>query len=75
MGTYPLLPDNTCHFLVVDFDGDGWTADSRAFVDAARSLNVTVARGDLWGAFTGRAATSSPRCRIAVRWDSNFRHL
>ena len=29
-GAYPLLPDNTCHFLVVDFDGDGWAADARA---------------------------------------------
>ena len=27
LGIYPLLPDDTCHFLAIDFDGDGWQAD------------------------------------------------
>ena len=27
VGIYPLLPDGTCHFLAIDFDGEGWQAD------------------------------------------------
>ena len=30
MGVYPLLIDETCHFLAVDFDGAGWPADAAA---------------------------------------------
>ena len=33
-GIYPLLPDETCCFLVIDFDGDGWKKD----VCVARSI-------------------------------------
>ena len=31
VGVYPLLVDNTCWFLAVDFDGDGWLEDVMAF--------------------------------------------
>jgi hypothetical protein len=27
-GVYPLLPDSTCRFLAVDFDGDDWSSDT-----------------------------------------------
>ena len=27
VGVYPLLPDETCRFLAMDFDGDGWMKD------------------------------------------------
>jgi hypothetical protein len=27
-GVYPLLPDSTCRFLAVDFDGDDWSSDA-----------------------------------------------
>jgi len=43
-GVYPLLPANTCYFVAVDFDGDGWAADSAAFVQACSSHNLPVAR-------------------------------
>ncbi|MBU1664794.1 MAG: DEAD/DEAH box helicase, partial [Gammaproteobacteria bacterium] len=32
IGVYPLFPDETCHFLVVDFDEAEWREDAQAFV-------------------------------------------
>jgi superfamily II DNA or RNA helicase len=43
-GVYPLLPANTCYFVAVDFDGEGWAADSGAFVHACISHHVPVGR-------------------------------
>ena len=40
MGVYPMLLDETCHFLAVDFDGDHWQADAGAYLDVARRLNL-----------------------------------
>jgi hypothetical protein len=31
MGVYPLLQDETCHFLAVDFDKQSWQEDAKAF--------------------------------------------
>ena len=42
IGVYPLLPDNTCRFLAVDFDDADWAADARAFADSCRDLDVPV---------------------------------
>jgi superfamily II DNA or RNA helicase len=43
IGIYPLLPDETCCFLAVDFDKKTWTDDSRAFLDTCQELNVPAA--------------------------------
>jgi hypothetical protein len=43
-GVYPLLPDHTCYFVAADFDGDGWAADSDAFLQACRAHHVPAAR-------------------------------
>ena len=43
IGVYPLLSDDTCHFLAVDFDKADWQKDARAFVEACRELGVPVA--------------------------------
>jgi superfamily II DNA or RNA helicase len=40
IGVYPLLPDETCWFVAVDFDKKTWQADSLAFMDTCRELNV-----------------------------------
>ena len=40
---YPLLLDETCWFLAVDFDKKTWQEDSRAFMDTCRELNVPAA--------------------------------
>lgn len=42
-GVFPLLSDDTCHFLAVDFDEADWRQDALAFVNACRSLHVPVA--------------------------------
>lgn len=34
VGIYPLLADDTCHFLAVDFDEADWREDARAFVQS-----------------------------------------
>ncbi len=40
VGIYPLLQDETCWFLAVDFDKKTWADDSREFVDTCRELRV-----------------------------------
>lgn len=42
-GMYPLLVDETCHFVAADFDKDGWEQDALAFVAACRRLHLPVA--------------------------------
>ena len=42
-GVYPLLSDDTCHFLAVDFDEAEWAEDAKAFVLSCHELSVPVA--------------------------------
>jgi hypothetical protein len=42
-GVYPLLQDETCFFLAVDFDKAGWREDATAFLEVARRLNLPAA--------------------------------
>ncbi len=42
-GVYPLLQDETCFFLAVDFDKAGWRDDAAAFLDTCRHLNLPAA--------------------------------
>ncbi|HTT41324.1 MAG TPA: DEAD/DEAH box helicase family protein [Burkholderiales bacterium] len=39
-GVYPLLLDETCFILALDFDKSGWAQDALAFLDACRRLHV-----------------------------------
>jgi len=43
MGVYPMLLDETCFFLAVDFDGEHWQNDARAFLESCRWLEVPAA--------------------------------
>jgi superfamily II DNA or RNA helicase len=43
IGVYPLLEDDTCHFLAVDFDDAEWRSDARAFVQSCEELGIPVA--------------------------------
>ncbi|WP_232323922.1 DEAD/DEAH box helicase [Catenuloplanes japonicus] len=69
MGLYPLLPGNTCHFLVADFDGVTAMLDALAFVKAARAASVPAAleisqsgRGaHVWIFFTDAVAAATAR--------------
>jgi hypothetical protein len=42
-GVYPLLSDDTCRFLAVDFDGESWSRDALAFVASCGELGVPAA--------------------------------
>ncbi len=40
MGVYPMLQDETCFFLAVDFDKKNWHEDVGAFLETCRQLNL-----------------------------------
>ena len=42
VGVYPLLTDDSCHFLAVDFDDTEWQTDAQAFVQSCRDLGSKV---------------------------------
>jgi len=42
VGVYPLLEDDTCWFLAVDFDEAEWREDARAFRQSCDALGVPV---------------------------------
>jgi superfamily II DNA or RNA helicase len=43
MGVYPLLDDETCWFLAIDFDKSSWQEDIGAFAETCRVMDVPVA--------------------------------
>lgn len=43
IGTYPLLLDETCWFLAIDFDKASWKEDTAVFLETCRKLNVPAA--------------------------------
>ena len=43
VGIYPLLKDETCWFLAVDFDKKTWEYDSQAFLETCREFGVPAA--------------------------------
>lgn len=43
VGIYPLLPDETCWFLAVDFDKTAWQDDAAAFLVAAEAMGIPAA--------------------------------
>ena len=43
VGVYPLLADDTCHFLAADFDEAQWREDAKAFYQSCHELGVPVA--------------------------------
>ncbi len=40
IGVYPLLQDDTCWFVAVDFDKKSWEADARAFLKMCQETDV-----------------------------------
>ena len=69
VGVYPLLEDDTCHFLAVDFDEADWQEDAKAFMLSCRELGVPAAleisrsgRGaHAWVFFSGRVSARDAR--------------
>lgn len=43
MGVYPMLLDEHCHFLAVDFDGEKWDEDAQAYCETCLRLDLEVA--------------------------------
>ncbi len=43
IGIYPLMLNDTCFFLAVDFDAADWGEDARAFVQACKETEVPTA--------------------------------
>jgi superfamily II DNA or RNA helicase len=43
VGVYPLLTDDTCHFLAADFDEAEWREDAKAFLQSCHELGVPAA--------------------------------
>ena len=43
MGVYPMLQNETCHLLAVDFDGPTWVDDSAAYLAACLAHEVPIA--------------------------------
>lgn len=68
-GVYPLLFDDTCRFLAVDFDGQSWSSDASAFLTTCRELDVPAALersrsgngGHVWLFFSEAIAASEAR--------------
>lgn len=78
IGIYPLLPDETCWFLAIDFDKKTWADDSHAFIETGRELNVPAALersrsgngGHVWIFFERVVSASTARklgCAILTR--------
>lgn len=43
IGIYPLLPEETCYLLVLDFDKQSWMEDAAAFMETCNRLDVPAA--------------------------------
>ena len=43
LGCYPMLLDETCFFLAMDFDGADWRLDASAVMDTCRRLDLPAA--------------------------------
>jgi hypothetical protein len=41
-GVYPMLVDETCWFLAVDFDKEEWKENSRAYLETCETFNVSA---------------------------------
>src|SRR5204862_229811 len=75
VGVYPLLEDESCHFLAVDFDDAEWREDVRAFVQSCRELGVPVALeisrsgqgAHAWVFFAARVTHADARERHLLR--------
>ena len=53
IGVYPLLTDETCCFLAVDFDKTTWADDARAFLETCAIFQVPAILVDCKSCFDG----------------------
>ncbi len=78
IGVYPLLPDETCWFLAVDFDRKTWQEDAGAFMATCQKMAIPAALersrsgegGHVWLFFQSPVSASLARklgCAILTR--------
>ena len=71
IGVYPLLVDETCWFLAVDFDKQTWAEDARAFLETCQECHVPAALERSRSGNGGHVWISSiARCRRQSRVSS-----
>jgi superfamily II DNA or RNA helicase len=83
-GVYPMMQDETCFFLAIDFDKEGWQKDISIVRDACKEFNIPVAversrsgnGGHAWFFFEDRLpATLARRLGTALlTYSMNKRH-
>jgi hypothetical protein len=69
VGVYPLLEDDSCYFLAVDFDEADWQQDAQAFMQSCNELGVPAALeisrsgqgAHAWVFFAGRVSARDAR--------------
>ena len=69
VGVYPLLEDDSCYFLAVDFDEADWQQDAQAFMQSCDELGVPAALeisrsgkgAHSWVFFSGRVSARDAR--------------
>jgi superfamily II DNA or RNA helicase len=69
IGVYPLLEDDSCYFLAVDFDEADWQQDAQAFRQSCNELGVPAALeisrsgqgAHAWVFFAGRVSARDAR--------------
>ncbi|MBI2859479.1 MAG: restriction endonuclease subunit R, partial [Chloroflexi bacterium] len=69
IGIYPLLPDETCHLLAIDFDKQSWMDDVGAFLETCRQMGIPAALersrsgngAHIWIFFSESVAASTAR--------------
>ena len=69
IGVYPMLPDETCWFLAIDFDKKTWRGDVAVFLATCRALGVAAVLersrsgngGHVWIFFTDPVPAASAR--------------
>lgn len=82
-GVYPLLPDETCWFLALDFDGQSWSRDALAFIATCRAQHVPAALersrsgqgGHVWIFLSGPVAARDARQLGTLLLTAALEHL
>jgi superfamily II DNA or RNA helicase len=82
IGVYPMLKDETCWFLAVDFDKEHWKQDVTAYLNTCRIRNVPVSLersrsgngAHVWIFFTEPIAASDARKMAAALLTETMEH-
>ncbi|MFC1966230.1 DEAD/DEAH box helicase family protein [Chloroflexota bacterium] len=85
-GVYPLLKDDSCYFLAIDFDKQSWAEDIVSFCKTCQSLDIPAALersrsgngGHVWIFFSEAVPASSARnlgCYLVTRTMSRRHQL